>query len=193
MKHPHASIIKQWLEDMTQEIEIPVYIQNVEVHTAKATINDVISNVHDNCTFRIKPKPDEYEFLRQAIRDGKKIEQYSDYNKWTILNNPLFCDNVNTYRIHDEYRELKESQEQGKLIAFLHENGNYLTANGMGLDKFNFDNIPFEKERFKIVDHDIVEHAYIMMKGEKKPVIIKLTKYGIDGTIKADVIYENRR
>lgn len=238
MKHPHSDIINQWLEDTTQEIEIHVYLQNTEVDVVSASINDVISNIHGNCEFRIKPKQDEthikykqllearinvetieyltaneewkeldyfpserhfydghqheyrikpeideYEFLRQAIRDGKFIEFNSDYYGWIVLYEEdiiPFRGSVERYRIYDPYRELKENNADGKRIVWKDKSGRWIDTDEVD-DYYHISN-------YKIVEDDIVEHANIMMNDERKPVKIKLTKSGIDGTIKAEVI-----
>lgn len=63
MKHPHASIIKQWLEDTTQEIELLTMSHNSE-SWVKCNINDVLTgNLLMPGLFRLKQKQDEYEHL----------------------------------------------------------------------------------------------------------------------------------
>lgn len=116
MKHPHASVIKQWLEDTTQEIET-MLLSPTEFE--RISIDELINDSEGTLYVRIKPKPDEYEHLRQAIRDGKKIELKTSIG-WEIQPSPTFSFTVDRYRIHDQYRELKEAQEQGKRVVFKH-------------------------------------------------------------------------
>lgn len=191
MKHPHSQIINQWLKDTTQEIEIRTSYHHGKQYWADVNIDSVLKDSCSNYRFRVKPKPDEYEHLRQAIRDGKKIELLDhDDSTWVlwenVSQNVVFVLPIDYYRIHDPYRELREAQEQGKRIVWQNSLGDWEDLPHDASHKFDKTVIP--TSRFKIVEHDVIEHADIMMSGERKPVRIKLTKSGIDGTIKAEVI-----
>jgi len=182
MKHPHAVLIKQWLEDTTQEIE---YNQNNKTYKGcpQLLINDKLGEYN----LYIVKKPDEYEHLRRAIRDGKKIEYLKNDGKWEICNsNAEFYEDKDRYRIHDPYRELKEAQASGKRVVFQMSNGEYIDINDEEIGT------SFSPERYKIVEHDIIEHAEIMPSPNFKlgNVKIKLTKSGITGKITAEIINE---
>jgi hypothetical protein len=231
MKHPHLEIIKQWLEDTTQEIEVFtedkgwVYRQNYHLcmdttglykfrrkpkqdeyeYLRKAVKEGKfveeqfhdgwvrIAFSHDDVIF---DKPvhnyrivDEYEYLRQALRDGKKIEFIDANGDLIVVDEILFHIGANNYRIHDQYRELKEAQEQGKRVIRLKDDGGFVEC--FFGRKFDFDYDEFTPEQYKIVEDDCFAFTTVLgddINGLFGPVNIKLTKSGIYGTIKAEVV-----
>jgi len=186
MKHPHASIIKQWLEDTTQRLREKTFHNEI----AFSNISDLICDYEGRREFFIKPKLDEYEHLRNAIRDGKKIEilDHND-NTWFLweidIPDIIFVLPVHHYRIHDQYRELKEAQEQGKRVVWQSSNGTWVDINDEEIGE------SFSPERYKIVDYDCFAFTTVLendINGLFGPVKIKLTKSGIDGKITDEVI-----
>jgi len=212
MKHPHASLIKQWLEDTTQEIE--AYCSTPSENCwIESKISQLIMDKNKLYQFRIKPKPDEllglkfketseqtytykkpyqYEHLRQAIRDGKKIEYICPLtNTWTmwIMNTTdgLFELNVNNYRIHDLYRELKEAQASGKRVVYQKSNDDWIDL------PINYLTWSLPLERYKIVEHDkesIIYNDVYVSNNKFRLVKIKITVSGITGKITAEIINE---
>jgi hypothetical protein len=181
MKHPHSQLIKQWLEDTTQEIELKTVDDNSKVHWLLTTIHSVMNNNNDEYTYRIKPKHDEYEHFKQAIKDGKKVEYLDIDNVWKLKNGELhFNLPVEKYRIHDPYRELKEAQASGKRVVFQMSNGDYVDINNEEIVE------SFAPERYKIVDKDKIHIENI--NSPDGLIKVKITKSGITGKITAEVV-----
>jgi hypothetical protein len=186
MKHPHSELIKQWLEDTSQEIELNTVDDNNDNHWMLVTIEYVIRS-NEHYKFRIKPKPDKYEHLRQAIRDGKKIEYFMEsFNEWIALNlkeNHMFG-KYSQYRIHDPFLELKSAKDQGKRIVFQLSNGSWVDINDEGFRE------DYSPDRYKIVDYDKTTTSILCFDDGMTvdTINLKVTKSGITGTITAEVV-----
>lgn len=138
---------------------------------------------------------DEYAHIRQALSDGKKIE-FKHQDRWVMadINYSSGLDfnyDVDRYRIHDPYREIKEALKDGKRVVWKNSLGNFENINVIYED--------YTPERYKIVDHDIIVNGYFVpiSTEENKDMIaedllqgtkLKLTKCGITGKIKAEVV-----
>jgi hypothetical protein len=176
MKHPHSQLIKQWLEDTTQEIE-QFFHKNMP--TNKVNIYAVILDCNDEFDFLLKQKPDEYELFKQAIKDGKKVEYLDIDNVWKLKNGELhFKLPIEKYRIHDPYRELKEAQASGKRVIWQSSDGEWFDSVDIDED--------YSSKRYKLADDDksFIFASYFYNEAIK----IKLTKSGITGEITAEVV-----
>lgn len=91
MKHPHE-IEKQIVELLDSYCQ-----QDVDVKPLSNTFFDRIERLKAKAE---ESKQDEYEHLRQAIRDGKRIE-YFNGNEWVLTSSyGEFISTKEYYRIH---------------------------------------------------------------------------------------------
>ena len=99
MKHPHADLIKRWLDDTSQKIII-----NFLDKPGTTSIGSVVSDINGTVSFSLEPA-DPYADLRKAQAEGKRVvmligDEWIEGKKW------VFKGPVNHYKIAepDEYQ-----------------------------------------------------------------------------------------
>lgn len=76
--HPHAEIIKAWLDDTSVKIEV---INGYLPKVMEVKISSVINDESGSGRFRIK-QADPYEELRKAQDDGKRVVFQNSKGEW---------------------------------------------------------------------------------------------------------------
>jgi hypothetical protein len=99
--HIHAEVIKAWADGA----EIEVF--NVFYPGGRWQATSVPPKFEPSYEFRVKPAPDPYAELRQALREGKKIEYQSQFDgEWSEISvvNPdrKFLHGPERYRVKPE-------------------------------------------------------------------------------------------
>ena len=178
MKHPHSEALKKVLDDSSLELE---YKCNHKDDFKPISADYALNDSDGDFMVRIKPKPDAYQVFRDAIQNGKIVEYFSPFDGiWKAPNGWLdYSYPPSHYRIHDEYRELREAQDSGKRIA--------IKVCGMWNTQRSKVNFNCDPSLYKIVDDDVVECVNVRTHFNDC-ISLRLTKSGIDGKITAEVL-----